>query len=72
MHDVETRGDANLFSGTRARIMKISRLMRGVGRQLNALPGQAENVALDFGVELLRDLASRALSHRERLMWFRT
>ena len=71
MHDVETGGDTDFLSGTRAGIMKISCLMRRVGRQLNALPGQAENVALDFGVELLGDLASRALRHRERLMRLR-
>ena len=63
MHDVETRGDADLFGRTRARIMKISCLVGRIGRQLNALPGQAENVALNLGVELFCHLASRAVSH---------
>ena len=63
MHDVETRGDSNFFSCTRARIMKVSCLMRWVWGQLNALPGQAENVALDLGVELFCHLAARAMSH---------
>ena len=63
MHDVETRGDADLFSSTRARIMKVSCLMGRVWGQLNALPGQAENVALDLGVKLFCHLATRAVSH---------
>ena len=63
MHDVETRGDANLLSSTRARIMKVSCLVGRVRGQLNALPGQAENVALDLGVELFCHFATRAVSH---------
>ena len=63
MHDVETRGDANLLSSTRARIMKVSCLVGRVRGQLNALPGQAENVALNLGVELFCHFATRAVSH---------
>ena len=68
VHYVETLLDADPFGSHASCVMKVGTQLLRVGRQLDALVAQTEDVALDVRIVLLGHLC-HALAYRKRLMW---